>query len=83
MIAKAQETNLLPEATKNYYLGEAYGMRAFLYFHLLRSWGNVILHLDYTSGTTIDLSNVQKPVSTAEAVMVLLTIPLPRQLYRK
>lgn len=69
MIAKSEETTLLPEATKNYYLGESYGMRAFLYFHLLRSWGDVILHLDYTSGTTIDLSNVQKPASTAEQVM--------------
>lgn len=69
MIAKTEETNLLPEDTKNYYLGEAYGMRAFLYFHLLRSWGDVILHLDYTSGATIDLSNIQKPASSASAVM--------------
>ncbi len=69
MIAKAEETGILDEATKNYYLGEAYGMRAFCYFHLLRSWGDVILHLDYTSGTTIDLSNVQKAASPATEVM--------------
>ena len=60
MIAKTTETQLLPEVSKNYYLGEAYGMRAFLYFHLLRSWGDVILHLDYTSGSTIDLANILK-----------------------
>lgn len=69
MIAKTEETGILDEATKNYYLGEAYGMRAFCYFHLLRSWGDVILHLDYTSGTTIDLSNVQKAASPATEVM--------------
>ena len=69
MIAKTTETQLLPEVSKNYYLGEAYGMRAFLYFHLLRSWGDVILHLDYTSGSTIDLANILKPASPASAVM--------------
>lgn len=37
MIAKTTETTILTEATQNYYLGEAYGMRAYLYFHLLRS----------------------------------------------
>lgn len=69
MIAKTEETGLLAESTKNYYLGEAYGMRAFLYFHLLRSWGDVILHLTYTSGATIDLSNIQKAASPASEVM--------------
>lgn len=69
MIAKTEETGLLPAATKNYYLGEAYGMRAFLYFHLLRSWGDAILHLTYTSGATIDLSNIQKAASPAADVM--------------
>lgn len=72
MIAKTEETGLLSEATKNYYLGEAYGMRAFLYFHLLRSWGDVILHLTYTSGTTIDLANIQKAASPAAEVMACI-----------
>lgn len=44
-------------------------MRAFLYFHLLRSWGDVILHLTYTSGSTIDLANIQKAASPATEVM--------------
>lgn len=69
MIAKTAETEILPEATKNYYLGEAYGMRAYLYFHLLRSWGDVILYLDYTEGQNIDLSNTKKGVSPATEVM--------------
>ena len=31
--------------------------------------GDVILHLDYTSGSTIDLANILKPASPASAVM--------------
>ena len=48
MIAKAEETTLITEANKNYYLGESYGLRAYLYFQLLRSYGDVILYTDYT-----------------------------------
>ena len=69
MIAKTTETSSLAENEKNYYLGEAYGMRAYLYFHLLRTWGDVILFLDYTSGTTLDLSSLQKAVSPATEIM--------------
>ena len=59
MIAKTEDTGLLPEATKNIIWEKYHGMRAFLYFHLLRSWGDVILHLTYTSGSTIDLANIK------------------------
>lgn len=72
MIAKTSETTILTEDTKNYYLGEAYGMRAFLYFQLLRSWGAVIIHTDYTSGTTLDLSNLSQAVSQETEVMQLI-----------
>lgn len=69
MIAKTEETSILPEATKKYYLGEAYGMRAYLYFHLLRSWGDVIINLDYTNGSSLDLEALAKPASPAAEVM--------------
>lgn len=69
MIIKTAETKVLAESTKNYYLGEAYGMRAFLYFHLLRSWGDVIIHTDYTDGNTIDLGHLDKAVSPVTDVM--------------
>ena len=62
-------STVLTEDLKNYYLGEAHAMRAYHYFHLLRSWGDVILYLDYTEGQNIDLSNITKPVSPATAVM--------------
>ena len=41
-IKKANETSVLKPADKAYYLGTMYGMRAFYYFHLLRSWGSVV-----------------------------------------
>ena len=69
MIAKAEETTLISEANKSYYLGEAYGLRAYLYFHLLRSYGDVILYTDYTSGTTLDLSNLTRTQDPAADVM--------------
>ena len=69
MIAKCLETSLISETEKNYYLGESYGLRAYLYFHLLRSYGDVILYTDYTSGSTLDLSNLTRPQNKAESVM--------------
>lgn len=69
MIKKTEETSVLSEVAKKYYLGEAYGMRAFLYFHLLRSWGDVILYLDYTNGTSLDLGKLEKPASPAADVI--------------
>lgn len=72
MIAKTKETTILPEATRKYYLGEAYALRAYHYFQLLKSWGDVIIYLDYTEGQNIDLSNLAKPVSPVTEVMALV-----------
>ncbi len=69
MINKTLETNLLSDTDKNYYLGEAYGMRAYLYFHLLRSWGNVVLSLEPTNGANLDVFNLAKAASPAADVM--------------
>lgn len=69
MISHTESTNLLDANTKNYYLGEAYGLRAYVYFHLLRSWGDVVLQLDYTNGNSIDIGNPSKAASSAADVM--------------
>ncbi len=37
------KVDFLNQAEKNNYLGMLYGLRAFYYFHLLRSWGGVPL----------------------------------------
>lgn len=67
MIEKATEATVLTEEQKNYYLGQAYGMRAYYYFHLLRSWGDVIITTDPTY--TLDVGNLAKAASPAADVM--------------
>lgn len=69
MIAKTESTNVLSATDKSYYLGECYGLRAYLYFHLLRSYGGVIVYTDYTSGSTLDLSNLNRKQDSEETVM--------------
>lgn len=69
MIDNTEKTTLLDSSEKSYYLGTAYGMRAYLYFHLLRSWGDVILHLEGTDGAHIDIFNLSKAASPAAEVM--------------
>lgn len=43
---EAMDASIVPEAKKNYYLGIAYGLRAFYYFDLYRIYGTVPLRLD-------------------------------------
>ena len=72
MIRRTNETDLLGEAEKNYYLGQAYGLRAYIYFHLLRSWGDVIITTEPTLGSELDLSHLDKAASPASDVMDLM-----------
>ena len=69
LIAKSEETTLLDTASKSYYLGMGYGMRAYLYFQLLRTYGEAIIYTDYTSGTTLDLSNLARTQDSESAVL--------------
>lgn len=41
-IKKVLGTSVLSENEKKYYLGQAYGLRAFYLFQLYKSWGNVV-----------------------------------------
>jgi hypothetical protein len=72
MINKGEQNTTLDAKTRNFYLGQAYGMRAYLYLHLLRSWGNVIIWTDYTEGSSLDFSNLNKSASPAADVMQLI-----------
>lgn len=69
MVDKLQGIDFLTDAMKNKYLGEAYGLRAYLYFHLLRSYGGVIVNTVHTEGSNIDLNNVARTQNTEEEVM--------------
>ena len=70
LIDKLGTTNITTEATKNYYLGIAYGMRAFYYFQMYRSWGKVIIQTEPTK--SIDISTLAKPASSEEEVIQLI-----------
>lgn len=74
MILKATHCTVpigeLPEDTKNYYLGQAYGMRAFYYFHLLRVYGSAVIQTEAT--TAIDPTDLAKPTSPDTDVMLLI-----------
>lgn len=72
IIDKANESSVISETAKDKYLGAAYGMRAFMYFQLLRSYGDVIIYTQHTEGATLDLSNISKGQSPAADVMALI-----------
>jgi starch-binding outer membrane protein, SusD/RagB family len=70
LISKLNEINIVTPANKNYYLGEAYGMRAFYYFQMLRTWGKVIIQTEPTK--SLDISNLAKSASSEDSVMALI-----------
>lgn len=69
MINRTEASELLAESEKNYYLGEAYGIRAYIYFHLLRSWGDVVLVTEPISGDNLNISDLNKAASPASQIM--------------
>ncbi|WP_183567287.1 SusD family outer membrane lipoprotein NanU [Mucilaginibacter sp. SP1R1] len=72
LISKLNSTAVVSAANKNYYLGIAYGMRAFYYYHLYRSWGGVVIQTEPTTGASIDISNLAKAASSADDVLALI-----------
>jgi len=70
LISKLNTLNIVTPANKNYYLGIAYGMRAFYYFQMYKSWGKVIIQTEPT--TAIDVSNLAKAASSEDSVIALI-----------
>jgi len=69
-ISKTLPTTILPAADKNYYLGQAYGLRAFYYFQMMRTWGKVIIQT--APSKSFDLNNLAKAASGINDVMALV-----------
>lgn len=61
---------ILSEANKNYILGQVYGIRAFYYLHLIRSWGDVPIYTEPSYG--FDLAKLERPASPVSEVMKLI-----------
>lgn len=70
LIDKLNNTNIVTEDKKNYYLGIAYGMRGFYYFQLYRTWGKAIIQTDAIAD--IDISNLAKEASSEVEVFSLV-----------
>lgn len=67
LIRRLETTSLVTPEDKAYFLGIGYGMRAFYYFQLYRSWGAVILQTDPVEN--MDISNLAKAATPATAIM--------------
>jgi starch-binding outer membrane protein, SusD/RagB family len=69
-IQKVEGTDFLAESKKNYLLGQAYAMRAYYYFHLLRTYGGVPLRLEaeVLNGTTDPVALRKARASEAEVL---------------
>lgn len=80
-IARVTEANYMDEAKKNYYLGQAYGLRAFYYFDLYRTYGGVPLRLtaDVVEGV-IDPNKLYMGRSTPKEVMEQIKIDLNKSI---
>jgi hypothetical protein len=53
-------------------------MRAYYYFHLVRTWGDVVIQTDPIN--SIDISNLAKPASPAAEVMALIKDDIEKSL---
>lgn len=67
LISKLLTTNLLTDNVKNYLLGQSYGLRAYYYFHLFRSYGDMVIQTEPL--VSLDLENLPKAASPASEVM--------------
>lgn len=72
MISKLNTTTVVTDANKNYYLGICYGMRAFYYFQIYRTWGNAIIQTDPVTGSTLNIATLAKAASSQADVMALI-----------
>jgi len=69
-IQKVEALSFLSDARKSYLLGQAYGIRSYYYFHLLRTYGGVPLSLvpDVSNGETDPLALRKPRASEAEVL---------------
>lgn len=73
-IQKVEAIDFLATEKKNYLLGQAYAMRAYYYFHLLRTYGGVPLQLepDVLKGGKIDAVVLRKARATETEVLTAI-----------
>lgn len=74
-IQRVEAITFLADAKKKYFLGQAYGLRAFYYFHLLRTYGGVPLRLEpeVLNGNTDPVKLRKARASEAEVLASIKT----------
>lgn len=70
LLSKLSNTSIVTQTNRNYYQGIGYGLRAFYYFQLYKSWGKAIIQTDPT--TSFDISNLARAASSQDSVMALI-----------
>ncbi len=70
LIDQLKKTTVVTAANRSYYLGLGYGMRAYYYFQLYRTWGKVVIQTEPI--VAIDISNLAKAASPEAEVMQLI-----------
>lgn len=80
-IARVTDATFLPEAKKNYYLGQVYGLRALYYFDLYRVYGGVPLRLgiEVIDGE-LDPNKLYLPRAKPSEIMVQIKSDLDKSL---
>lgn len=68
-IQKAEESTVMNEANKNYLLGQAYGLRAYYYFQLYKTFGGVPIVTDPMPTMTSDINKLGKARGTAKQTL--------------
>jgi hypothetical protein len=80
-IKKTEEVGFLSATQKSYFLGQAYAMRAYYYFHLLRTYGGVPLRLEPdASNPNPDAVSLRKARATEAEVLAAIKADLDKSI---
>lgn len=75
MISKLNSDEaILDQKTRDYYLGQSYGLRAFYYFAIYKSYLEAVIHTDPTMN--INIETIAKEASKREEIMTLIKADL-------
>jgi hypothetical protein len=72
LIHKLETGSILIEPEKKYDLGIAYGMRAYYYFQMYRTWGKTVIQTEFVDAANLDLFNLAKAASPEADVLKLV-----------
>jgi hypothetical protein len=78
LISRLESSTVVSPANRSYYMGIAYGMRAYYYFKLTTAWGDVVLQTEPVNN--FDVQNLAKAASPAVEVMDTVMADIERSL---